>query len=316
MIDYTKSLVPNMTDIATATGPVRTPASTDIVEYDYRGGSEFEPGTAEELVDLHKAFCRDLTRHLGHLLQVPVTVEPRSIDEVPYNSYVRSLPSPTVLGVLNMAPTSGKALVDLPNHLGFAILDILLGGYGRPTEFRSLTDLERSIMRMALDPVAASVAAAFAPTAALNTEIVSIQAHPNINDLVQPEEPTQVMSFNVHIETDQATEGILSVCYPKSTLATLLAPPPTEEIEITVQAPINPELFDPLSAVPIDVTARLKASPISLLELAELQPGDVVVLSHKANDPVTVSAGGHDLLEGQVGQHNNNLALSITRWTV
>lgn len=305
-----------MTDIATATGPVGSPASTDIVDYDYRGGSEFDPGVAEELVDLHKAFCREITRHLTHLLQIPATVEVRSIDEVPFNSYARSLPSPTILGIINMAPTSGHALVDLPNHLGFAILDILLGGFGRPTDFRALTDLETSIITMALDPVAASVTAAFAPATALNTEIVSVQAHPSIDGIVDPEEPTQVMSFNVHIETEQPTEGVLSICYPKSTLLSLLAPPPAQEIEITVQAPINPELFDPLSAVPIEITARLKASPLSLLELAELQPGDVVVLSHKANEPVTISAAGHELLEGQVGQHNNNIALSVTRWTV
>lgn len=83
-----------------------------------------------------------------------------------------------------------------------------------------------------------------------------------------------------------------------------------------VQAPVNPELFDPMSTVPVSVTARLNASPISLLELAELQAGDVVVLGHKANEPVTISVAGHDLLEGNVGQHNNNLALSITKWTV
>lgn len=316
VIDYTKSLVPHMNELATANGQVRTPTSTDIVEYDYRGGSEFDPGTAEELVGLHKAFCRDLTRHLSHLLQVPVVVEPRSVDEVPYSSYARSLPSPTVLAVAQLAPTTGRALVDLPNHLAFAILDILLGGAGRPTGFRAITDLERSIMKMALDPIAASITAAFAPAAALATEVVSIQAHPAIADMVEAEEPTQVMSFNVHIETQQATEGILSICYPKETLLSLLAPAPEEQIEITVQAPVNPELFDPLSAVPVDVTARLKASPISLLELAELQPGDVVVLNHQASEPVTISAGGHDLLEGQVGQHNNQVALSITRWTV
>jgi flagellar motor switch protein FliM len=305
-----------MTDIATAAGPGRSPASNDIVEYDYRGGSEFDPGTAEELTGLHKAFCRDLTRHLGHLFQIPVTVTHRSIDEVPYNSYVRSLPSPTVLGVIDMAPTTGRAIVDLPNHLGFAMIDILLGGCGRPTAFRALTELEGSIIRMALDPIAASVAAAFAPAAALNPNTVAVQAHPSINGLLDPDEPTLVMSFTVKIEAEQPTEGILSICYPRSALLSLLAPIPEEEIEITVQAPVNPELFDPLSSVPIDVTARLKASPISLWELAELQPGDVVVLSHKPNEPVTVSAGGFDLLEGHVGQHNNNLALSITRWTV
>ena len=75
-------------------------------------------------------------------------------------------------------------------------------------------------------------------------------------------------------------------------------------------------MFDPLSAVPIDVIARLNASPISLLELSELQPGDVVLLSHKANEPVIVSAGGHDLLEANVGQHNSNVALSVTKWVM
>ena len=265
---------------------------------------------------MHKAFCRDLNRELSHLLQVPVSISKRSIDEVPYSSYVRSLPSPTVLGVVDLAPISGRALLDIPNHLGFAILDILLGGAGRPTSFRALTDLEGSIISMALDPVAAAISSAFASNVALDNSIAAVQAHPSIAKMMEPDEPTMVMSFDVRVETTVPTEGILSICYPKTTLQSLLTPPPAEEIEISVQAPLNPAMFDPMSSVPIDVTARLNASPISLLELAELQPGDVVVLSHKATEPVTISAAGHDLLEGNVGQHNNNVALSITRWTV
>lgn len=298
----------------------QTPASgrpaSDVVEYDYRGGSEFDPGVVEDLEGLHKAFCRDFSRRLGHLLQVPVSVSHRSTDEVPFISYVRSLPSPTVLGVVGLNPTSGRIVADLPNHLGFAILDILLGGSGRPTEFRAFTDLEGAILGMALQPVAESTTIALEPAANLNCELLAIQAHPSIAGLVEPEEPTIVLSFDVRIDTMQPTEGILSVCYPKSALESLFTPAPSDEVEITVQAPVNPELFDPLAAVPIDVRARLKASPISLLELSELQPGDVVVLNHKANEPVTISAGGHDLLEGNVGQHNNKVALSVTRWTV
>lgn len=270
----------------------------------------------EDFESLHRAFCRDLSRHLSQLLQVTVPVKHRSTDEVPYSSYVRSLPSPTVLGVIGMAPTAGRVVVDIPNHLGFAALDILLGGSGRPAGFRAFTDLEGSILAMALAPVAAGIKAAFEPVAALDAELQAIQAHPSIAGLFDPAEPTLVMSFDIRIETVQPTEGILSLCYPKSALEPLLAPAANEEIEIEVRAPVNPELFDPLSAVPIDVIARLNASPISLLELSELQPGDVVLLSHKANQPVTVSAGGHDLLEANVGQYNNNIALSVEKWVM
>lgn len=308
--------MPDMTNTTTATASGRPQTASDVVEYDYRGGSEFEPGTVEELEGLHKAFCRDLSRQLSHLLQVPVACKKRSIDEVPYSSYVRSLPSPTVLGVVGLTPTPSRALIDIPNHLGFSILDILLGGAGRPTDFRAFTDLEGSIISMALKPIVAAISSAFEPAAAIDGELLAIQAHPSIAAMLEPDEPTLVLSFSVRIETTQPTEGILSVCYPKSTLQMLLTPPPAEEIEIMVQAPVNPELFDPLSTVPVEVTARLKASPISLLELAELQPGDVVVLSHKVDEPVTISAAGHDLLEGNVGQYNNNVALSVTRWTV
>ncbi len=304
-----------MTDTRTTARPARD-ADGEVVEYDYRGGSEFEPGTVEDLAVLHKAFCRELSRSLTQLLQVTVAVESRSIDEVPYSSYVRSLPSPTVLAVAGLAPTSGRTVVDMPNHLGFALLDILLGGGGRPTDFRAFTDLEGSILALALVPVVNAITAAFEPAVTLKTELQAVQAHPSIAGLIDPEEPTLVMSFSVNVGTTQPTEGILSICYPKSALQLLLTPAVEEEIEITVQAPVNPELFDPMSQVAIPIKARLNASPISLHELAELQPGDVVVLGHKANEPVTISAGGLDLLEGNVGQYNNNLALNITRWTV
>jgi flagellar motor switch protein FliM len=300
------------------TRPTATPSQppTDVRKYDYRGGSEFAAGVVEDLEGLHRAFCRDLSRHLSQLLQVSVSVKHRSTDEVPYISYVRSLPSPTVLGVIGLMPTSGRVVLDLPNHLGFAALDVLLGGSGRPTRFRPMTDLEGSILTMVLNPVAAGINAAFEPIAALGAELQAIQTHPSVAGLFEPEEPTLVMSFDVRIETLQPTEGILSLCYSRSALEPLLAPGLDEEIEIAVQAPVNPELFDPLSAVPIDVVARLNASPISLLELSELQPGDVVLLSHKSNQPVTVSAGGHELLEANVGQYNNNVALSVTKWVM
>jgi flagellar motor switch protein FliM len=305
-----------MTKTTIATGSGASAAPGDIVAYDYRGRSEFDPGTAEELAGLHKAFCRELTRHLSHLLQIGVEITARDIDEVPYSSYVRSLPSPTVLGVVALRPTAGQAVVDLPNHLGFAILDILLGGSGRPTAFRAMTDLEGTLITTALGAVAASVAAAFAPAAALDPELVAVQAHPSVAGMEEPDEPTLVMSFGVRLDSMQPTEGILSICYPRRALQALLTPASDEQIEIKVQAPVNPEVFEPLGDVPIEVRARLKASPISLRELADLQPGDVVVLNHKANQPVIISAGGSDMLEGHVGQYNKNVALSITRWTV
>ena len=152
--------------------------------------------------------------------------------------------------------------------------------------------------------------------AALDPELVAVQAHPSVAGMEEPDEPTLVMSFGVRLDSMQPTEGILSICYPRRALQALLTPASDEQIEIKVQAPVNPEVFEPLGDVPIEVRARLKASPISLRELADLQPGDVVVLNHKANQPVIITAGGSDMLEGHVGQYNKNVALSITRWTV
>jgi flagellar motor switch protein FliM len=75
-------------------------------------------------------------------------------------------------------------------------------------------------------------------------------------------------------------------------LLRLADPPPPKA------APLSDEQRRQIEAVvremPVDLTVRLGSSDLTLLELAKLQPGDLLVLQQKVTDPLAAAVGGTD----------------------
>jgi flagellar motor switch protein FliM len=289
-------------------------AGRKVEEYDYRSGKAFTTTTLAELDQLHKAFARDLSQRLSQMLQIGVRVEGSGTDQARYDSYVHSLPSPTIVAVVELRPNTLVAL-DLANHLGFAMLDILLGGMGRPTAYRAFTDLEGLLLNEIVTHVATSIGIGLGPLARLDPTVAALQAQPAINHVAIATEPTVVMSFRVTLDNLQHTEGILSICYPRHAIDPILANgQPAGAVPAAEPTGDPGPLAAPLAAARVKLHARLNGSKLSLLELTRLQPGDVVLLGHGTGEPATVSIDGVDLFEGEIGRHDGHMALRLTNW--
>lgn len=286
-----------------------------VQEYDYQGSSVFDREVVEHLERQHKSFCSELTRQFSHTLNVTVLVEPRSVDESVFQSYVRSLPSPTVLGIVALDPLPGRAVVDVSSHLGFAMLDILLGGPGRAANYRRFTELEASLIAEMMNHTSGAISAAFEGIVELDPTVLSIQTQPNIGHVAVSTEPALIFTFAATIATARRTEGLISICYPLSSLEPVLGVLATETAP-EAPKPDEAALGGTLTGAGVPLSARLNTTRIALSEIAHLQPGDVIVLDHDVDDPVLVSAGGVDVLEAAFGRQKDALALSITGWKV
>ena len=88
-----------------------------------------------------------LRRLYRHQLRSLVQVHVASVDQLTYEEFIRSIPNPTTLAVINMDPLKGSAILEIDPAITFSVIDRLFGGQGEGTKVtRDLTDIEASVM--------------------------------------------------------------------------------------------------------------------------------------------------------------------------
>ena len=96
---------------------------------------------------MHETFARLTTTSLSAQLRSLVEVHVASVDQLTYEEFIRSIPNPTTLAVIDMDPLKGSAILEIDPAITFSIIDRLFGGQGEGAKFtRELTDIEQSVM--------------------------------------------------------------------------------------------------------------------------------------------------------------------------
>jgi flagellar motor switch protein FliM len=303
----------------------QTVASTptrNYVEFDFRRPSKFTRELIRSIEAAHELFARRFAGLVTQQLRAIVHVEPIATDQITYQDYIRSMANPTVLTVLNLPPWPGQAVVELSTQMALTIVDRMLGGPGRPIPLRRPTDLEITLIRVLMDTACVALREAFADVAEVKPTVSSVELNPNFVQAVAPSEMALLLSYQMSVTSARRTDGLLTLCYPFSTLA-----PAVERLERQVWTEdrpsldsANPDGPEPLSGhlpeVDVPLLVRLRVSEIPAIDMATLRPGDVLRLDHRVGEPAIGTVEGREVLEGNLGRIGRRLALQLTDWLV
>lgn len=94
-----------------------------------------------------------LNRHLGERPELRV----ESIQLERFGEAIARLPDPALVVVLGMAPLARRALCEIDAGLGLALVDRLLGGPGRSSEPREMSDTEQGVVQYLIMQVLAAL---------------------------------------------------------------------------------------------------------------------------------------------------------------
>ena len=116
--------------------------------YDFKRPDKFSKETLRTIQNLHETFARLTTTSLSAQLRSIAHVHVASVDQLTYEEFLRSIPSPTTLAVINMDPLKGNAILEIDPAITFSMIDRLFGGTGQggTKVQRDLTDIEGSVM--------------------------------------------------------------------------------------------------------------------------------------------------------------------------
>lgn len=294
-------------------------ASRRLRPFDFRNPSKMAREHVRRLELTHEVFARLFAGDLSDALRAEVRLELMSIDQVTYDEYIRSMPNPTVMIRITLAPLPGAAVVELSTQTGLTLVDRMLGGMGKPGLMRRLTELEGALLRDLMALALPALEATFEPLIEVTPKIEALEFNPNFLQVASPSEMVMVMSYSLSLVHGSRSEGLLTVTYPFSLLepATELVTLKESDLPaLEAGVPDDSPLTRTLPDVSVPISVRLRSSSVQAKELLGLREGDVLRLDHRVDEDVLGVVAGLVLIQGRIGRKGRNMALQLSNWRV
>lgn len=282
--------------------------------YDFKRPNKFSKDQIHSLENINENFCRTLTTYFsGHLHSV-IETKVLSIEQITYDEFIRSLPSPTILGIFTLSPLEGTLLMEISPTLVFTVIDRLLGGLGQGSEKnRDLTEIERTIIERRLAQMVDLFGEAWSEVYAVKPQFITLETNPQFTQIVAPNEMVVLVTLEIRIAE---TVGMINVCLPYLVLEPILDKLSTFFLFATQAKVTSPEqvasIRRKIEWAKVDITAYLGETEIAVKDLLELAPGDVIPLNLEVKAPLPVFVGNFMKFRGIPGLHGEHLAVKLT----
>ena len=282
--------------------------------YDFKRPNKFSKDQIHSLQNIYENYCRGLTTYFSGNLHTVIESKLLSIEQITYDEFIRSLPSPTVLGLFSLNPLEGTVLMEVSPTLAFTIVDRLLGGQGQVVEKnRDLTEIERTIVEHRLTQIIDLTQEAWAEVYDLKPQFVAMETNPQFTQIVAPNEMIVLVTLEVSIGEAM---GMINICLPYLVLEPILAKLSTFFLFSTQSKETSPEQVEAIRRkiewAKVDMVTFLGHSEILVRDLLDLAEGDVIPLNQSVNDSLPIYVGEFMKFKSIPGLHAEHLAVQIT----
>ncbi len=269
--------------------------------YDFRRTDRIAKDQLRTIHLLHENFARSLASSLSAYLRSYVVVNLISVEQLSFNEFKQSLPSPTSLVAMNMRPYDGSAILEINPSLVFPILEMLLGGSGKaPTKIdREITDIEQSVMEGLLRVILNDLRAAWMAVAAIDFGIESQETEPQLLQIMAQNEAVVAISIEVRIGE---TSGLMNLGIPSIIVKMLRNKIDAHRTVRKTQSSGDEHLrvLRLVRPARLRLEARLEGPKLSVAELLRLEPGDLLVFDFPLHRPLDLTVNGALKYDGEV----------------
>ena len=285
--------------------------------YDFKRPDKFSKEQLRTVSNMHETFARLTTTSLSAQLRSLVHhVHVASVDQLTYEEFIRSIPTPTTLAVVNMDPLKGNAILEIDPAITFCIIDRLFGGRGitGANKNRDLTDIEQSVMEGIIVRILANMREAWTQVIDLRPRLGQIETNPQFAQIVPPSEMVVLITLETKVGDE---EGMMNFCIPYLTIEPIISKLSSQFWFSSVRRSTTTQylgtLKEKLSSVDMEVVAEVGSINLPVRDVLALRIGDVVRLSNtKVGDPLTLSVENKKKFYCQPGIVGKKMAVQVT----
>jgi flagellar motor switch protein FliM len=282
--------------------------------YDFKRPDKFSKEQIRTVSIMHETFARLTTTSLSANLRSLVHVHVASVDQLTYEEFIRSIPNPTTLAVINMDPLKGSAVLEIDPSVTFSIIDRLFGGKGEGTKVtRDLSDIEQSVMEGIIVRILGNMREAWSQVIDLRPRLGQIETNPQFAQIVPPTEMVVLVTLETKVGE---VEGMMNFCIPYLTIEPIISKLSAQYWYSSVRRGTTTEnlniLRERLASIEVTVAAEIGKMDLTVRDVLALKQGDVIRLSNtRIGDPMVLKVGNKPKFTCRPGVVGNKLAVMI-----
>ncbi|MGI1804843.1 flagellar motor switch protein FliM [Exiguobacterium sp. TDN 0502] len=285
-----------------------------VKTYDFKRALRFSKDQLRNLTRIHEQFARVLTTHFSAQLRTYVQFTVNTVEQLPYDEFIHSIPNMTLINLVDLHPLDGKVIFEVNPNIAYAMLDRLLGGPGEGmNKIENLTEIETRILTQLFKRAFVQYGAAWESVMEVEAEYDDLEINPQFLQLVSPNETVILVSIYV---TVGEVSGTLNVCLPFVTLESVLPKLSShywmqQEKRTTADNQESEHMQTQLMSSVVDLKAVLGQTELSFGELLHLEVGDCLSLKTRASDAVDVFVDDRKMFKARPGLNGKHLALQV-----
>ncbi|MGI4788069.1 MAG: flagellar motor switch protein FliM [Janthinobacterium lividum] len=291
--------------------------------YDFRRPDKLSKDHIRALQMLHENFAGYFMSSLAGYLRTQVEVDLVSVEQVPYDEYVKTI-SASLLNIVNIDALSGQAIFEMDFGILFSMLDRLLGGKGAAGKVvRDLTDIEKVLSSNVIEMGLNDLKTAWETVLPLDFQVASMETSSQFVQIVPGNDTIVLVLFEIRIGEFQ---GAMSLCIPYLLIKPILAKLSTQRWFATDRKKAanshSAMLAQRLNTTTVPCIARLGQASLTVADLAGLSIGQVLPMQVCSSSPdphapkdrlgtVDLMIGEQVKFRGRTGLRGRTLAVQI-----
>ncbi len=258
-------------------------------------------------------FVRTATDNLRQLMGASVLMDVESIGPIRFGEYISTVPMPTAMAVLKAPEWDGSSMFVFDTRLVGNMVEVLLGAGNKrqkTPEIRPLTSIEQRLMRRVSKHLADCLGAAFEPVSSVSFDVDQFETTPQLAQICRATNVAALVRIRVNVND---LPGYLDLVIPYATL---------EPVRAMLLQVFMGESFggdcawehhfkNELMKMTVDLRAILSQSRITLGEALGWTKGTQIILDMSPDSTVRLLLRGQELLRGEMGQRNGNIAVKV-----
>lgn len=281
--------------------------------YDFKRALRFSKDQVRSLSRIHDNYARLLTTYFSAQLRTYVNISVASVDQIPYEEFIRSVPKMTILNIYSVQPLDGRILMEVNPNIAYGMLDRVLGGKGSSiNKVENLTEIESMLMSQLFEKATVSMQEAWSSLIEIDPVLEEFEVNPQFLQMVAPNETVIVVSLNTTIGE---ASGMINICIPHIVLEPII---PNLSVHYWMQTSTkerDPEAYEKLTkniqSAEVEAKAILGETTISIQQLLDLGEDDVISLNQTIDQPLQFEINNEPKFLVQPGKIKNKMSVQV-----
>ncbi|MBN2694226.1 flagellar motor switch protein FliM [bacterium] len=272
----------------------KPPSDGSFTQFDLTSQDRIIRGRMPALDIINDRFSRLFRITLSNSLRRLVDVSVESTSLMKFGEFLNYLPIPSCLNLIKLNPLKGAGIISIEVRLLFALLNFYFGGFHNERtkiEGRDFSPIEMNLIVKIINLIFDDLKKSWNPIYSIKWEYLRTEINPRFVTLVPPSDVVINSIFEVEVEN---VKGFINLVIPYSSI---------EPIKGFLQSSLQNEHMEidtswikrirsKLMNIPLEITAEVGRTHLSISELTELKVGDIIQLDRDANDPIDVFIEG------------------------